>query len=76
MFQGQKVVFRKIVFLWAVFSLQYGVFCSGAVKITPAHDQNDYEVGERHKLPFINILDENGLLISVPPPFLVGTRIL
>uniref|UniRef100_A0A8C1WJD4 valine--tRNA ligase n=1 Tax=Cyprinus carpio TaxID=7962 RepID=A0A8C1WJD4_CYPCA len=45
-------------------------FGTGAVKITPAHDQNDYEVGERHKLPFINILDENGLLINVPPPFL------
>lgn len=47
------------------------IFCSGAVKITPAHDHNDYEVGERHNLAFINILDENGLLINVPPPFLV-----
>uniref|UniRef100_A0A9J8AH35 valine--tRNA ligase n=1 Tax=Cyprinus carpio carpio TaxID=630221 RepID=A0A9J8AH35_CYPCA len=45
-------------------------FGTGAVKITPAHDHNDYEVGERHKLTFINILDENGLLINVPPPFL------
>ncbi|RXN05670.1 valine--tRNA ligase-like isoform X1 [Labeo rohita] len=45
-------------------------FGTGAVKITPAHDHNDYEVGERHKLPFVNILDENGLLINVPPPFL------
>ncbi|TNN81671.1 Valine--tRNA ligase [Liparis tanakae] len=45
-------------------------FGTGAVKITPAHDQNDYEVGERHNLPFINILNENGLLINVPPPFL------
>lgn len=43
----------------------------GAVKITPAHDHNDYEVGERHHLEFINILDENGLLINVPAPFLV-----
>ncbi|XP_026795850.3 valine--tRNA ligase [Pangasianodon hypophthalmus] len=45
-------------------------FGTGAVKITPAHDHNDYEVGERHKLPFINIMDENGYLINVPPPFL------
>uniref|UniRef100_A0A8D0AM51 Valine--tRNA ligase n=1 Tax=Sander lucioperca TaxID=283035 RepID=A0A8D0AM51_SANLU len=45
-------------------------FGTGAVKITPAHDHNDYEVGERHNLAFINILDENGLLINVPPPFL------
>uniref|UniRef100_A0A8C4DJQ8 valine--tRNA ligase n=1 Tax=Dicentrarchus labrax TaxID=13489 RepID=A0A8C4DJQ8_DICLA len=35
-------------------------FGTGAVKITPAHDHNDYEVGERHNLAFINILDENG----------------
>ncbi|KAI1885756.1 hypothetical protein AGOR_G00207080 [Albula goreensis] len=45
-------------------------FGTGAVKITPAHDHNDYEVGERHKLEFINILDENGFLINVPAPFL------
>uniref|UniRef100_A0A6Q2XE56 Valine--tRNA ligase n=1 Tax=Esox lucius TaxID=8010 RepID=A0A6Q2XE56_ESOLU len=45
-------------------------FGTGAVKITPAHDQNDYEVGNRHNLAFINIMDENGLLINVPPPFL------
>ncbi|KAG7277920.1 hypothetical protein CRUP_004699 [Coryphaenoides rupestris] len=45
-------------------------FGTGAVKITPAHDHNDYEVGERHQLEFINILDENGLLVNVPAPFL------
>ncbi len=31
---------------------------SGAVKITPAHDFNDFEVGKRHKLEFINIFDQ------------------
>ncbi|KAJ7985619.1 hypothetical protein DPEC_G00353950 [Dallia pectoralis] len=45
-------------------------FGTGAVKITPAHDQNDYEVGNRHDLAFINIMDDNGNLINVPPPFL------
>lgn len=35
-------------------------FGTGAVKITPAHDQNDYEVGVRHKLDFINILNDDG----------------
>ncbi|KDQ24550.1 hypothetical protein PLEOSDRAFT_1094347 [Pleurotus ostreatus PC15] len=35
-------------------------FGTGAVKITPAHDPNDYEVGVRHKLPFINILNDDG----------------
>ena len=35
---------------------------SGAVKITPAHDFNDFEVGRRHNLDMINILDEHGSL--------------
>jgi valyl-tRNA synthetase len=37
-------------------------FGTGAVKITPAHDQNDYEVGVRHNLEFINILNDDGTL--------------
>jgi valyl-tRNA synthetase len=35
-------------------------FGTGAVKITPAHDPNDYEVGVRHNLPMINILTDDG----------------
>ena len=35
-------------------------FGTGAVKITPAHDPNDYEVGVRHNLEFINILNDDG----------------
>jgi valyl-tRNA synthetase len=34
-------------------------FGTGCVKITPAHDFNDYEMGQRHQLPLINILDDN-----------------
>lgn len=37
-------------------------FGSGCVKITPAHDFNDYEVGKRHNLPMINILDKNAAI--------------
>ncbi|RUS33808.1 hypothetical protein BC938DRAFT_483795 [Jimgerdemannia flammicorona] len=37
-------------------------FGTGAVKITPAHDFNDYEVGKRHNLEFINILNDDGTL--------------
>ena len=37
-------------------------FGSGAVKITPAHDFNDYEMGKRHNLEFINILNKDGTL--------------
>ena len=43
---------------------------SGAVKITPAHDFNDFEVGKRHNLPLINILDNNAKLNdNVPEEF-------
>lgn len=37
-------------------------FGTGVVKITPAHDFNDYQVGQRHKLPLINILNRDGTL--------------
>jgi valyl-tRNA synthetase len=37
-------------------------FGSGVVKITPAHDFNDYEMGLRHKLEFLNILNRDGTL--------------
>ncbi len=37
---------------------------SGAVKITPAHDFNDFEVGKRHNLWMLNILDERGNIIA------------
>lgn len=39
-------------------------FGTGAVKITPAHDPNDFATGKRHNLEFINILDDNGCLNS------------
>lgn len=35
-------------------------FGTGVVKITPAHDPNDFEVGNRHHLPRVNVMDENG----------------
>ncbi|MCL2100984.1 MAG: valine--tRNA ligase [Fibromonadales bacterium] len=37
-------------------------FGTGSVKVTPAHDPNDYTTGLRHKLPMINILNEDGTL--------------
>jgi valyl-tRNA synthetase len=45
-------------------------FGSGCVKITPAHDFNDYEMGQRHKLPMINIMTLDAALNdSVPQPY-------
>ena len=42
-------------------------FGSGCVKITPAHDFNDYELGQRHGLPLINIFDQNAALNAAVP---------
>ena len=42
-------------------------FGSGCVKITPAHDFNDYEIGMKHKLPLINIFDNNAKLNQSTP---------
>ena len=42
-------------------------FGTGCVKITPAHDFNDYEVGQRHELALINIFDENAALNDAAP---------
>ncbi|KAI9662360.1 MAG: valine--tRNA ligase [Bathelium mastoideum] len=37
-------------------------FGTGAVKLTPAHDPNDFNLGNKHKLDFVNILNDNGTL--------------
>jgi len=42
-------------------------FGTGCVKITPAHDFNDYEMGQRHSLPMINIFDDNAHINSNAP---------
>ncbi len=42
---------------------------SGSVKITPAHDPNDYEVGKRQRLPMLNILNPDGTLNAAAEPY-------
>jgi len=42
---------------------------TGAVKITPAHDPNDFEIGERHSLTPIQVIDFDGRMINVPAEF-------
>ncbi|MBC7512713.1 valine--tRNA ligase [Candidatus Saccharibacteria bacterium] len=44
-------------------------FGTGAVKITPAHDPNDFEVGNRHNLERIQVIDFDDTMINVPPQF-------
>ena len=42
---------------------------TGAVKITPAHDPNDFEIGERHNLERITVIDFEGKMVNVPQQF-------
>ncbi|GGP73226.1 valine--tRNA ligase [Streptomyces melanogenes] len=44
-------------------------FGTGAVKVTPAHDPNDFAIGQRHNLPSMTVMDEHGI-ITVHGPFL------
>jgi valyl-tRNA synthetase len=44
-------------------------FGTGAVKITPAHDPNDFEVGKRHNLPRLQVIDFDGTMINTPAQF-------
>ena len=47
-------------------------FGTGALKITPAHDENDYLIGQRHNLPSITILDNAGCLCGDIPADFIG----
>ncbi|MBO3752953.1 valine--tRNA ligase [Streptosporangiaceae bacterium NEAU-GS5] len=42
-------------------------FGTGAVKVTPAHDPNDFEIGRRHDLPSLAIMDERGVITAHGP---------
>ena len=44
-------------------------FGSGAVKVTPAHDPGDFQVGKRHDLPLLRVIDEGGVMTAEAGPF-------
>jgi valyl-tRNA synthetase len=44
-------------------------FGTGALKITPAHDATDFEIGQNHNLPIMSIIGKNGRLENVPEEF-------
>jgi valyl-tRNA synthetase len=44
-------------------------FGSGALKITPAHDVNDFEIAKRHGLPFVKVMDERGVMTEEAGPY-------
>lgn len=45
-------------------------FGTGALKVTPAHDQTDFQIGQKHHLDIVKCLDRNGRLINVPEKYL------
>ncbi|MBO4445870.1 MAG: valine--tRNA ligase [Clostridia bacterium] len=50
-------------------------FGTGVVKITPAHDPNDFEVGLRHDLPVVNVMTDDGYMNELVPQQYVGMEI-
>ncbi len=44
-------------------------FGTGVVKVTPAHDPNDFEVGKRHNLPFVKVIGEDARMTSAAGPY-------
>jgi valyl-tRNA synthetase len=49
-------------------------FGTGAVKVTPAHDLNDFKCGERNNLDFLNILNDDGTFNENTGPFEVCAK--
>ncbi len=49
-------------------------FGTGAVKVTPAHDPNDFEIGQRHDLPRIAVIDEDGRMTDEAGPYVGEDR--
>lgn len=44
-------------------------FGTGALKITPAHDETDLEIGKKHNLPIINVIDDKGKMVNTPSKY-------
>jgi valyl-tRNA synthetase len=51
-------------------------FGTGALKITPGHDPNDFEIGRRHRLEEITVIGEDGRITDAAPPAYVGLPVL
>lgn len=48
---------------------------SGALKITPGHDAVDFEIGQKHKLQVVSVIDENGKMTNTPEKY-IGMKVL
>lgn len=70
-FQGKKVLLPLLNREIPVIADDYvdATFGTGALKITPGHDPNDYMIGKRHQLPSISIFDESAVVNSHGGPY-------
>ncbi len=68
---GTKVVIPMVGREIPVIADEYvdPAYGTGAVKITPAHDPNDFEVGKRHSLDILQVIGHDGKMINVPTQF-------
>ncbi len=67
------IVNRKIpIIADQVVDIEFG---TGALKVTPAHDFTDFEIGRNHNLSYISVIGLDGRMINVPPKY-VGKKVL
>jgi len=45
-------------------------FGTGALKVTPGHDPTDFEIGQKHKLPLVSVIDREGKMINTPAKYI------
>jgi valyl-tRNA synthetase len=70
-FVGRKVVVPMLGRIIPVIADEYVTreFGTGALKITPGHDPNDYDIGQRHRLPVLSVLDREARVTAVGGPY-------
>ncbi|HTX92853.1 MAG TPA: valine--tRNA ligase [Anaerolineales bacterium] len=70
-FVGKKVIVPMLGREIPVIADEYVTrdFGTGALKITPGHDPNDYEIGQRHKLPALSMLDREAKVTEIGGPY-------
>lgn len=70
-YQGKKAVLPLLGRLIPVIADSYveREFGSGALKVTPAHDFNDYEIGKRHSLPIVSVMGKDGKITDEGGPY-------
>ena len=70
--RATAVIWALIISLALLSPVQAAEFGTGILKVTPAHDKVDFEIGQRHKLPIVDVLTETGRINCPAAPELHG----